>query len=126
MDASSTLQDGPQLNGHRISYHEQRGLLIIDDLIIHLTPVEYLLVMALLRQRAQFQAAREHHEPFVRFARLQHCAGLNRHSLLVKHLSNAAGKLWAASIFIARVDGYGYMLVFEPAQESHPKDEALP
>lgn len=126
MDDSSTLQDGPLLNGHRLRYNEQMGLLIIDDLLIRLTTVEYLLVMALLHQRAQFQTAGDHHEPFVRFARLQHCAGLNRHSLLVKHLSNAAGKLWAAGIFIARVDGYGYMLVFEPAEESHPKHEALP
>ncbi len=126
MDFASTLQEGPLLNGHRLHYNDQMGLLIIDDLLIRLTPVEYLLAIALLRQRAQFQTAREHHEPFVRFARLQHCAGLNRHSLLVKHLSNAAGKLWAAGIFIARVDGYGYMLVFEPAEESHARTEVLP
>src|SRR5262249_4738960 len=88
--------------------------LLIQGLIIDLSPTEYRLVMELFRQLERCQAGTVHPtEIYVSFDHLQQVASLPNRTLLRRHISNASTKLWVAECAIARVDGYGYTLLFD-------------
>jgi hypothetical protein len=108
------MEEGPMIRGHHIQHIDAFSMLVIDGRAIEFTPTEYLLVMALLSQLEKLQSANQEPTDFyVSFERLQQCASLNNRTLLARHISNASTKLWPAGISIARVDQYGYMIVFE-------------
>jgi DNA-binding response OmpR family regulator len=113
------LCEGPVIRGHRIQHNEQHGTLVIDGRLIHFTPTEYRLVMLLLRHRERLLTSPHTSALFVSIAELQETAALGKRPLLIKHLSNAAAKLWTAGLTIARVATYGYILIEIEEKEKH-------
>lgn len=108
------VNEGPSVRGHRIQHIETLSILVIDGVAIELTPTEYIIVISLLRQLENLQkSTKEPIEIFVSFDELRERASLNNRTLLAKHIYNASAKLWAAGMSIARVDGYGYSIVFD-------------
>lgn len=109
------LFDGPRIIGHRLQHNDTLHLCVVDGIIVPLTPTEYRLILPLLRQLEKLQSYphSEHVEVFVSFEQLQHTASLGSRILLAKHICNASAKLWLAGMAVARVDGYGYTIVFD-------------
>lgn len=108
------VSEGPDIRGHSISHIDALSILQIDGAAIAFTPTEYTLVMLLLHQLEKLQkTTNELIEIFVPFEDLQRSAALSTRSLLSKHIYNASAKLWTAGLSIARVDGYGYVIVFD-------------
>jgi hypothetical protein len=108
------VSEGPDIRGHSISHIDALSILQIDGAAIAFTPTEYTLVMLLLHQLEKLQkTTNELIEIYVPFEDLQRSAALPTRSLLSKHIYNASAKLWTAGLSIARVDGYGYVIVFD-------------
>ena len=107
------VSEGPSIRGHSISHIDALSVLEADGVAIAFTPTEYRLVMLLLQQVEKLQnTSSEHIDLFVSFDELLAATGLANRSLLAKHIYNASAKLWTAGLSIARVDGYGYCVVF--------------
>ena len=107
------VSEGPRIRGHSISHIDALSILEVDGVAIAFTPTEYRLVIMLLQQLEKLQnTAYEHIDLFVSFDDLLEAGRLANRSLLAKHVYNASAKLWTAGLSIARVDGYGYCIVF--------------
>jgi hypothetical protein len=105
---------GPCIAGRTIKHNTCKHQFLIEGLIIDLSPTEYRLVMELFLQLERCQAGAAHPtEIYVCFDHLQQVASLPNRTLLRRHISNASTKLWVAGCAVARVDGYGYTLLFE-------------
>src|SRR5690242_17473281 len=110
--SANPLIAGPIIAGCRISHHDEQHLLVIDGHIAPLTPTEYLLSMALLRQRERWEAAAGR-APFVAsYALLRQVTGIQQRKLLARHMSNASLKLFPLGITLVCV-GQGYAALFE-------------
>ncbi len=108
------VSEGPKIRGHSISHIDALSVLEVDGVAIAFTPTEYRIVILLLEQLEKLQnASNELIDLFVSFDALQGATRLANRSLLSKHIYNASGKLWNAGLSIARVDGYGYVIVFD-------------
>ena len=106
--------EGPAIRGHSISHIDSLSILQIDGAAIAFTPTEYTLVMLLLQQQEKLQKnTNELIEFYVTFEDLQRSAARPTRSLLSRHIYNASAKLWSAGLSIARVDGYGYVILFD-------------
>ncbi len=107
------VSEGPNIRGHSISHIDALLILEVDGMAIAFTPTEYRLVILLLQQLEKLHIPTyDHIDLFVSFEVLLEAAHLTSRSLLAKHISNASTKLWTAGLSIARVDGYGYTIVF--------------
>src|SRR5260221_2324025 len=124
---SLRYEDWPCIKGRTVKHIATLHQFLIEGLIIDLSPTEYWLVMELLRQLKRFQAGTVHPtEIYVRFDHLQAVAGLPNRTLLRRHISNTSTKLWVAECAIARVDGYGYTLLFEAeGEKTRHRDHAV-
>jgi hypothetical protein len=107
------VSEGPRVRGHSISHIDALSILEVDGVAVAFTPTEYRLVMLLLQQLEKLaNTSNDHIDLFVSFVDLLEACRLANRSLLAKHVYNASAKLWMAGLSIARVDGYGYCIVF--------------
>jgi hypothetical protein len=119
--AATQLEAGPAVAGCRILQNEEQYVLVINGRIAPLTPTEYLLVMALLRQRAQWEAAVGRAPFAASHALLRQVTGIEQQKLLARHMSNASLKLFPLGIRLICVrEGYAAFFAHDLAErESH-------
>ncbi len=112
------LMPGP-LPGQHMYYDNLHNLLIIRNRAVRLTPTQYLLSMALLRQRAAWEAASRQGRFYTPLPDLHVESGIIDPYLLAKHLNNASNKLEPLGICFVRVgdEGYAVLLEQERAQQ---------
>lgn len=114
------VSEGPSIRGHAISHIDALSILEVDGVAIAFTPTEYRLVIVLLQQLEKLQnTSNDHIDLFVSYDHLLQAGHLASRSLLAKHVYNASAKLWTAGLSIARVDGYGYTIVFNAEGDSN-------
>jgi len=114
------LCEGPNLAGYAIYHNDHFHHLQINGRLVHLSPTEYRLCMRLLRhfEKLQQQAHAAHSmseapDVYVSFEELQHCADLAERRHVIRHVSNANGKLKVHGITILCVGECGYTLHFQ-------------
>lgn len=108
------VNEGPSIRGHAISHIDALSVLEVDGVAISFSPTEYRLVMRMLQQVEKLQnTSYEQIDFYVSFDGLLEAGRLANKSTLAKHVYNASAKLWMAGLSIARVDGYGYSIVFD-------------
>ena len=99
----SGLTLGPQVAGHRLLRNDATRCFIIDDRIFHLTPSEYAVVLALLRQRERWERGQA---PLWATAdALAVAAGMTDLTLLSRYVRHASNKLTPAGISFAHIRG---------------------
>ncbi len=86
--------------------------LIINNQVAPLSPKEYALAMALLRQRQEWQDNEGHAILCMSVALLMQVTGISPRELLIRHLSNANTKLTPLGIHIVNARTYGYLILF--------------
>ncbi|SRR5579884_2281646 len=111
------LCKGPQLAGYTIYHNDKFHHLQINGRLVRLSPSEYKLCIRLLRHFEWLQQ-RDHTRQevlniYVSFEELQRCADLAEREHVIKHVSNANGKLRVHGITILCVGECGYTLNFQ-------------
>jgi hypothetical protein len=111
------LCEGPHLAGYSIYHNDKFHHLQINGRLVRLSPSEYQLCMRLLRH---FEWLQQRSHPiqealniYVSFEELQRCANLAERVHVIKHVSNANGKLKVHGITILCVGECGYTLHFQ-------------
>lgn len=117
--SNNPVEEGPLIRGHHIQHIDSLLILVVDGSAVELTRTEYLLVMGLLRQLEHLQNTNEPIEIYVSFEELQRIASLNNRTLLARHIYNSSAKLWTAGVSIARVDGFGYAIIFDAGADAN-------
>jgi hypothetical protein len=112
------LVAGPQIAGCRMSHNDERHLLVINGRLAALTPTEYLLSMALLRQRERWETVMGQIPLCVSFAELKQISGIQQRKLLAKHLNNASLKLMPLGVRLIGIGG-SYMALLEADMHKH-------
>ncbi len=104
-----------QLANHCFEYHDAWEKLSINGRLIPLTPTEYRLCMAFLRQWQHHFATQEELViiSYMSIGTLQKQISLPNKQLLRKHVVNTNGKLAVYGLRISRAVG-GYMLTMIP------------
>ena len=98
----------------RIEYDDVQHKLRVGLYLVPLSPNQYLLVAALVRQRQRWEVDTDHKEPLIlTVAQLQQLAALPTPSLVKKHLSEAALRVPRDELLIVNLHGYGYG-IFRP------------
>jgi hypothetical protein len=117
---SDQLCEGPNLAGYAIYHNDHFHHLQINGRLVRLSPTEYKLCMRLLRHFEWLQQlshlarpASEAPNVYVSFEELQHCADLAERRHVIRHVSNANGKLKVHGISILCVGECGYTLHFQ-------------
>lgn len=108
------LIPGPLSASQQLEHDDQHHKLIINNQIAPLSPKEYTLAMALLRQRKKWQEAEGQTPLCMSVAVLMQITGIRPRALLLRHLSNASAKLVPFGIYIVSARTYGYLLLFAP------------
>ncbi len=105
-----------RLGSRVIKCHDQQAVLIVEEHIVPLTPVEYQIVRMLLEHYTHTVSLAQQQDThmmdpnlFVSFEQFQQ-RGLVRHSV-IDHASRAARKLEAHGFSIANVGSRGYVLI---------------
>lgn len=119
--SSRTLPDqlceGPHVAGYTIYHNDHFHHLQINGRLVHLSPTEYKLCIRLLRHFEWLQlpthTTSEALNIYVSFEELQRCANLAERGHVIKHMSNANGKLAVHGVTILCVGGCGYTLNFQ-------------
>lgn len=114
------LCEGPNLAGYAIYHNDHFHHLQINGRLVHLSPTEYRLCMRLLRHFEKLQqpapvarSMSEAPDVYVSFEELQRCAGLAERRHVIRHVSNANGKLKVHGITMLCVGECGYTLHFQ-------------
>lgn len=104
-----------QLADYRFEYHDGWEKLSINGRLIPLTPTEYRLCIAFLRQWQYHLATQEELMiiSYISLGTLQRQISLPNKQLLRKHVVNANGKLAVYGLRISRTVG-GYILTMMP------------
>jgi DNA-binding response OmpR family regulator len=97
-----------------LEYDDRHHKLIINNQIAPLTPKEYALTMALLRQRKKWQESEGQAILCMSVALLMQITSIRPRDVLIRHLSNAGAKLAAFGIHIVSARTYGYLILFDP------------
>jgi hypothetical protein len=120
--AATQLEAGPAVAGCRILQNEEHHVLVINGHIAPLTPTEYLLVVALLRQRAHWEAAVGRVPFAASHSLLRQVTGIEQRKLLARHMSNAGLKLFPLGIRVICVrEGYAALFIHDLAENELPK-----
>ena len=117
------LVAGPHVAGCRLLHNDDHHLLVINGRLASLTPTEYLLCMALLRQRERWEAAVGQTPLCVSFGALQRLSGIQQRKLLAKHFNNASLKLIPLGVYVVCV-GASYAVLLEA--DLHERDGRQP
>jgi hypothetical protein len=111
------LREGPHLTGYTIYHNDKFHHLQINGRLVRLSPSEYRLCIRLLRH---FECLQQRVHPmqealniYVSFEELQRCADLAERGHVIKHVSNANGKLRVHGITMLCVGECGYTLNFQ-------------
>jgi hypothetical protein len=100
--------------------NEEHHVLVINGHIAPLTPTEYLLVVALLRQRERWETAAGCAPFAASYALLRQVTGIQQRRLLARHLSNASLKLLPLGIRVICVrEGYAALFVHDLAESEY-------
>lgn len=106
------LTHGPLSAHEKIEHDDQHHKLIINNQIAPLSPKEYALTIALLRQRKEWQETEGQTIFCVSVAMLMQITGISPREVLIRHLSNASMKLAPLGIHIVSARTYGYLILF--------------
>lgn len=110
--------ESPSLQGHVVQHSNAYCLLIIDGIVIPCSPIEYALLICLLR-----------HEdgcvPLESLAQSAFQSSLNRQirHRLTQHMGEIRGKLWPFGLELFCVMGFGYKLQAKPDTQKAPAQE---
>ena len=104
--ASLPFLERPQLQGHQVLYDDAQHLLILDGAIMVFTPVEYALLLRLLK-RAGEPVSFLH---LLNLPQRQLLSRSMRHSLK-QRMSQLRPRLWPFGLDILCLHDYGYLLL---------------
>jgi DNA-binding response OmpR family regulator len=115
------LLEGSNVQGHVIQYSDRYHLLIIDGVLVSCTPIEYLLLMLILRRAGGYVPSA---------CLVQHAlqSSLNRSTrrTLTQHMSRARAKLWPFGLDLFCITGYGYMLLSTRGEQAEQETDGTP
>ena len=116
IQSAQRLVSTPLTIEYDTSYHK----LVVNHHIAPLSPKEYELAMALLRQRQQWETAEAKALLCLSVAQLMDITHIRPQGTLVRHLSNAGMKLAPLGIYIVNARTYGYFILFESEVTGNP------
>jgi hypothetical protein len=106
------LTPGPLSAHQQLEHDDQHHKLIINNQVASLSPKEYTLTIALLRQRKKWQDSGGQTVLCISVVSLMQLTGIRSPGVLMRHLSNAGAKLAALGIHIVSARTYGYLILF--------------
>ncbi len=106
------LMPGP-LPGLHMYHDDRHHLLIIRRGVIRLTPTEYLLSMALLSDRADWERAGRLGPFYTPLAELHAKSGIDDVYLIARYVNSASAKLDPLGIGFVRLGSEGYAVLLE-------------
>lgn len=102
----------PRVLLSHITYDDDRHLLVFNQRIVPLSPKEYALATALLRQRQRWQEAEGQAAFCLSITHLMQATGIRPRETLLRHLSNTTMKLLPFGIYLVNARSYGYLILF--------------
>ncbi|SRR5579883_3300646 len=102
----------PRVLLSQIVYDDARHLLVFNQRVVPLSPKEYALATALLRQRQRWQEAEGQAAFCLSVTHLMQATGIRPREVLLRHLSNTTMKLLPFGIYLVNVRSYGYLILF--------------
>jgi len=104
---SSPLLSCPSIGTHRIQRNDINRVLIVDNIMIRFTPIEYRLLMRLLNAQAESDVE-------LIKAAFGPEAAVSARENIDKHIDKMRSKLLPSGLSIHRVAKYGYVLLAAP------------
>lgn len=97
----------------QVEHDDAHHKLVINDRVAPLSPTQYALTLALLRQRKVWEASGGQAPLCVSVMQLMQRAELLSREVLLRQLSSAGMRLAPFGLHILNVHSYGYLILFE-------------